>query len=928
MKRLIGFILSLFLIITSGSARADEKDKYSETFNIDIKKSVYTKYGGTADLNFITRDGTVFADGQELLENLGFKVEINDGELWFRNYQINDGDDMRIGPFCNRDIAGTFSTKDDSFYFTYIFPGVEKFKAPAKSIFVGDRIYIPFNFALEVLNLKLDSDAKTIKSTDLSKLDVMLDSYDYMKNGYIFGQNYYYGLGWKGIYKGSDSKFNQYHNFLIGYLNNYFDGKHLENLMFEKESINKLTDRMLTYKSLNAINGASRIIKGATKTNDNIKDSIDFAKIYYFIELPKKDFPDFISTIGDGIDAFNSVLKVYAKTDDLLKQTSPYTAKTIKEYFASTYNSDIKNSFYTDFMKDFEKNIEDRTKVATDKVSLYKINGADKLIDKSIGLSKKLGQDGIQELSLNALIKEAEGKNLGKVDVKDFKNFFKLQKLGLKLGHKAIKKMFKKDISASESYTISQFSILLSKMVSHDFYRAYLKLGTNKNYDDRYTDEGFKYLNQSMYMSLLSTFTSMDLMDDHLSVFKDMKNRKAYFSSQKARITELMAFFELAKDEDISEVIFNKKRNEDFLKGKESTKTVEVKTKRSASKNILKEDEEQENQDKNEDVEVDKSKVTNVIAEFTSETQGDSTYEVMVLKGVNPDGDIMWTKSVKSIPSQMTTLKLLAINKDYFYYASSDGVFKASMTDGSTIWVNSDGAAVVDSALGKDGRLYLTMGIAYKFQVIDKDGKTLKLIKDFDEVLPMREYGFYELGKVKLINDKLYIELFMGDSVPNEKERYMEMNVSDYSLTLPDFGIYTTYSELGNDGHEAYHDIINNESPDDYVYCEYGYVDIDDDGSDELVIHKGENEVSRTYTFYTLVGGKPVKLGEVEAWHSAVYKNGNRLIKANGEGDYGDFVIISYNKRQKVITTSKQNKYARGTAEFYFGEPIRYRKIE
>ena len=595
MKKLICFILSLFLIISSGSARANEKDKYSETYNIDIKKSITYNYEKTADLNFITRDGTVFADGQELLESLGFKVEINDGELWFRNYQTEDvknHKDRRIGPFCNRDISGTFSTKDDSFYFTYIFPGVEKFKAPAKSIFVGDRIYIPFNFALEVLNLKLDSDAKTIKSTGLSKLDVMLDSYDYMKDGYIFGQNYYYGLGWKGIYKGSDSKLTQNHYFLIGYLNNLLDGKYLESFRFNEESINKLTDRMLTYKSLNAINSSKSLIKIASEGNDNFTNNVDFMKTYYNIALPAFDFPDLISVVSDDIDIFNSILKTYTKTEDLIKQASPYTAKTIKEYFASTYNSDIKNSFYTDYMKDFEKNIVDRTKVATDKESLVTINASDTFINKTIGLSKKLGPGSIQDLDLKEIIESSETKKLAEVNAKAFTDTLKVCKLATKLGHKVTKMLAKKYITSSESYTLSSYSILLSKMVSYDFYRAYLKLGTNKNYDDRYTDEGFKYLNQAMYMSLLSTFTSMDLMDDHLSVFKDMKNRKAYFSDQKEYITRLMTYFERAEDEDISKVIFNKKRNEDFLKGKESTKTVEVKTKRSASKNVLKEDEE------------------------------------------------------------------------------------------------------------------------------------------------------------------------------------------------------------------------------------------------------------------------------------------------------------------------------------------------
>ena len=355
---------------------------------------------------------------------------------------------------------------------------------------------------------------------------------------------------------------------------------------------------------------------------------------------------------------------------------------------------------------------------------------------------------------------------------------------------------------------------------------------------------------------------------------------------------------------------------------KESGHVSEEKAKESGqvSEEKAKDDGNVSDEDKNEEQDVNESKVTNVIAEFTSETEGDKTYEVMILKGVNPDGGIIWTKSVKSQPSQMPTLKLLQVDRDYFYYASSDGVFKASMTDGSTIWVNSDGAAVVDSALGKDGRLYLTMGIAYKFQVIDKDGKTLKLIKDFEEELPMSEYGYYEFGKVKLVDDKLYVELFMEDSVSNEQEHYMEMDLGDYSFTLPDFGIYTTYSELGNDGHEPYQELLSQDSS-------YAYVDIDGDGTDELVIQTGESEASRTYNFYTLVGGKPAKLGEVEAWHSNLYKNGSRLIKANGQGDYGDYVMISYNKRQKAITTSEPNKYDRGTAEFYFGKPISFTKM-
>lgn len=40
-------------------------------------------------------------------------------------------------------------------------------------------------------------------------------------------------------------------------------------------------------------------------------------------------------------------------------------------------------------------------------------------------------------------------------------------------------------------------------------------------------------------------------------------------------------------------------------------------------------------------------------------------------------------------------LKLMFVDGDYFYYACHDRVVKAKVSDGSTVWTNSDGAAVI-----------------------------------------------------------------------------------------------------------------------------------------------------------------------------------------------------------------------------------------
>lgn len=807
MKKIICFILSLFLIITTGSAKGEEDDKFTTTLYVTIKKSIYTQIGGGADLDFVVRDDTIFVDGEQLFSLLGFKVEIDNGELAFRNYKSTEYAKLEDNtPFWNRNISGSFSTRSNTFYLSYIFPGLEKFKAPAKSIALGEKIYIPFSFVLDVFNLKLDTSTMTIRSTDLSKLDVMLDAYDYMKYKYIFGQNYSYGLGWEGIYKGSDSRLNAMHNFLIGYINNYLDGKYLENLRFEKESINKLTDRMLTYKSLNAIDSTSRILKNVTGGVDRIGDVKDYAKAFYNIKVPEEDFSEFIDLAGKEVDIINSVLKIGTKTEDLLQQTAPYTAEAIQEYFTSTYNSDIKNS-YTDFMKDFEKNIVERTKVDLDRTTLYEINFADKLINKAIGKTKGFGEDKIQDLSLKALIKAAKDKGLPEVNDKVFKKAFKnvlnAQKLGLKLGHEAIKKVFEKDISASESYTLSSYSILLSKMVSHDFYRAYLKLGANREYDKRYTDEGFDYLNNAMYMSLLSTFTSMDLMDDHLSVFKDMKNRKSYFSTEKERITELMGFFEFAKDEKISKVIFNKEKNKDFLKSNDDTKLIELLSKKGLRKNPPKEYDEEIESDGNNDLsflgiykDMLESKKPYRIERFT-----DGDINELFIKNIIDKGQI----SFAFYDSKAFTYPLLMI-KNTIDADQNKSRIAIVQYMGKGKYITFSDLAFYNPAIpskgiykDRDGNLYMDNYDTGDIYAIRKVGKYLNAIYGYTRgyCAPIYNENYNTLSRIQNTKgsngtDGLYKAIKLNE---NKKMDFTEADFNKFKNSLEEIEFYTYSSE-------------------------------------------------------------------------------------------------------------------------------------
>ena len=77
------------------------------------------------------------------------------------------------------------------------------------------------------------------------------------------------------------------------------------------------------------------------------------------------------------------------------------------------------------------------------------------------------------------------------------------------------------------------------------------------------------------------------------------------------------------------------------------------------------------------------------------------------------------------------------------------------------------------------------------------------------------------------------------------------------------------------------------DASEDFIYREYAFHDIDEDGTEELIVHDGTCENDRTYYFYTVRDGEAAHLGNCEGWHGAL-ADGNRYITLyagmNGEG--------------------------------------------
>ncbi|MGN1250468.1 MAG: hypothetical protein ACI4XW_10385, partial [Candidatus Spyradocola sp.] len=110
----------------------------------------------------------------------------------------------------------------------------------------------------------------------------------------------------------------------------------------------------------------------------------------------------------------------------------------------------------------------------------------------------------------------------------------------------------------------------------------------------------------------------------------------------------------------------------------------------------------------------------------------------------------------------------------------NDGVVLAlDAHTGETVWENHDfGGAVGDSCLGEDGTLYITGMWGPDFIAIDRNGKTLAYIGQFDK-------RYFWPDTVKLIgDDAVEVMMTMKDEWDNIGEFPFRVSLSDWSYAL------------------------------------------------------------------------------------------------------------------------------------------------
>ena len=884
-------IFSLVCPYITFAKKSDDDIKFSKKIHFNFFEDICIE----DELEFLIDGNNLYVDGEAFLENLGFEGILKHGDqLDFyskgratqkkdRDVQKKDDDkNPDINDFSMMNISGTFFFDKDDVYFSNTSPKVLELKSPCKAIYRYDKAWIPFKFTIDLLNLSFDESSYDetfdIKIKEPSRLDIILANKYLLESPKTFN--------WKDIYGDEASKLFK-NSFIIMYLDRILDKDFLDTLEWTRTGVGDALKSMILFKDNSKFD--AELFADATEAGLQALEMLTNIKSLKFLRelfsgLEKKGWSK--DVINANYDDCMIFVKTVYEGIVLKKNTDPE----INQVFASYYKNKVDNSrldnknnidylAYTILKKDFVCN------------NLY--NKLPDIVDVIKNCKTKTDNLKVKE-ELNEAFKGIEKKSSKELKGVDFDGSEYLD-----FAHKLLKILAKKQFDAAEAFQTGTYSNLLAESMRLDFINCYYDI------DIKYLNKEYMTkLSNLFYLSLISKYTTNNYIIKTLFIdrvlnrdnYEATKKIKDNYQKENKEILKVIDAFEKAKayDEEwkynYNTSITNPKFNKDYIEGYDDSELIAK---------IL------------EELENDKA------VEVKYEYSRDDKFEIMEIYGLNKNGDRVWNKKYYYDLGQAQALTFMFSKDDYFYYRHDKGLVKAKISDGSIIWENYDVGAIIDWVEGEDGTLYITTGLVPEFTAVNKDGKTLKLINRFSE-----DYVIFWPGDIVLKNNKLYIE-FWGPDKYSVDHYVLEMSLPDFSYTLPGEEENTSTAET-YDNSNPFYDLINKHYSSDYVDCNYAYVDIDDDGDNELVIHTGTCEGDRKYEVYKEKNGKAVYLGKIPGWHSALYKYGNKLQLVNGESEFGEYFFIAIDNSNNTLKFSEKFHFDRFKEEIDEGEVLRF----
>ena len=159
--------------------------------------------------------------------------------------------------------------------------------------------------------------------------------------------------------------------------------------------------------------------------------------------------------------------------------------------------------------------------------------------------------------------------------------------------------------------------------------------------------------------------------------------------------------------------------------------------------------------------------------------QTEDSKEYAVIQGKDDQGKVVWKIETEKNPMALINeVQEIGVRGDHYYYQSSKGIFAVNISDGSQIWKNKD-ARGEHFLWGEDGNLYMIRSSSPEFCVLDQDGKTIHIIKEFDPD------GVYKWpADIRMDRDKILIELTKDSS--DSQAATCVINAKDFSYTMKD----------------------------------------------------------------------------------------------------------------------------------------------
>lgn len=153
--------------------------------------------------------------------------------------------------------------------------------------------------------------------------------------------------------------------------------------------------------------------------------------------------------------------------------------------------------------------------------------------------------------------------------------------------------------------------------------------------------------------------------------------------------------------------------------------------------------------------------------------------EYAVIRGCDKIGKVAWEITTKEYQlADQPTVEKIGICDDKFYYTEGGKIVALNLQDGKMVWENTDyNSYGIRFVFGEDGILYCGGIYGTDLLVIDKEGKTQKLIPELNE-------QYSGVIGMALQDNQLMISFSEG---PYEGEEYKKciMNLADYSYSFP-----------------------------------------------------------------------------------------------------------------------------------------------